>query len=92
MSNSNWYDQKPPVSSGNLLAGREAGGRQVAGEAAPSLAGHEHEWHVLTFLPGAFEDVCVTCGKRRIVRERSSGTDRSGPANSSSATRPGGGR
>jgi hypothetical protein len=31
------------------------------------LAICEHEWHVVKFLPGRFEDVCVKCGKRRDV-------------------------
>jgi hypothetical protein len=28
----------------------------------------EHEWHVVKFLPGRFEDACVKCGKRRDVK------------------------
>ena len=33
-------------------------------------AAHQHEWHVITIVPNAFEDVCVTCGLKRLVRGR----------------------
>lgn len=78
MSEANFEHDGVKDCSSNLLAGREAGGRQVAGEAAPPLAGRK----------------CPACNGRGAVRVCSGlfekfarcracqGTgERSGPAN-----------